>query len=94
MRAKHLNVGYGMRTGGYAPPVAQPGGTTRMWPGRWLPVRSAAELLSVNPDALRRRIERHAQRARDGGTEANIDGVRARKFGRHWRVQLGAAWNL
>ena len=59
---------------------------------RWVTVRDAAEFLSMRPDALRRSFERHAQAARDGGIEANIDGLKARKFGRHWRVMLGEAW--
>lgn len=59
---------------------------------RWLAVREAAELLSVTPAALRRRIERNAKRSRSGQVEANIDGVRARKFGRLWRVRLDDGW--
>lgn len=59
---------------------------------RWLAVGEAAEVLSVTPAALRRRIERNAKRSRGGQIEANIDGVRARKFGRLWRVRLGDGW--
>lgn len=59
---------------------------------RWLAVRDAAELLSVTPAALRRTIERNAKRLRSGHVEANIDGVRARKFGRLWRVRLCDGW--
>ena len=61
---------------------------------RWLTVRDAASVLSVSPDALRRAFERHARSAPDGGTEAEVDGVRARKFGRQWRVMLGNAWQI
>jgi hypothetical protein len=60
---------------------------------RWLPVRVAAEALTMSPDALRRTLERNAHQAEDGGTEANIDGVRARKFGRLWRVLLSGSWS-
>jgi hypothetical protein len=60
---------------------------------RWFTVRDAASALAITPDALRRSLERHATLAHDGGTEAHIDGLRARKFGRLWRVQLGAAWS-
>jgi hypothetical protein len=59
----------------------------------WVSVRVAAEFLGMSADALRRSIERHADRAPDGGIESNIDGVRARKFGRIWRVQFSAAWH-
>ncbi len=61
-------------------------------PGRWLALSRAAELLDLTPTALRRTLERRATRAQDGTVEAVLDGVRARKFGRLWRVQLGTAW--
>lgn len=60
---------------------------------QWVTVRAAAERLSVTPGALRRSLERQARRATDGGVEADIDGVRARKFGRLWRVRLSESWN-
>ena len=58
----------------------------------WFPLRDAAAILSVSPDALRKQFERRAQRAPDGGTEAHIDGVRARKFANRWRVSLPKYW--
>jgi hypothetical protein len=58
----------------------------------WVSVNSAAEFLDMSPDALRRTIERRAVRASDGGIEANVDGVRARKFGRTWRVAFSERW--
>lgn len=61
-------------------------------PIRWYTPRDAAALLSVSPEALRKRLERHAFAAADGGTEAQIDGVRGRKFGNQWRVALGPSW--
>lgn len=61
-------------------------------PLRWFTLTEAAERLSMSVDALRRQIERRAKRAPDGGTEANIDSVRARKFGRLWRVSFGQRW--
>jgi hypothetical protein len=33
-------------------------------------------------------------RATDGGTEAAVDGVQARKFGRLWRVRFSEVWGL
>jgi hypothetical protein len=59
---------------------------------RWFPLRDAAAILSVSPDALRKQFERCVQRAPDGGTEAHIDGVRARKFANRWRVSFGKSW--
>lgn len=61
-------------------------------PRGWVCIRTAAEFLGTSPDALRRSIERHVVRGPDGVLEANINGVRARKFGRLWRVKLGDAW--
>ena len=58
---------------------------------RWLTLHVAAEFLSTTASALRRRFERRARKVADGGIEAHVDGVRARKFGGRWRVQLGAA---
>ncbi|TKC98600.1 hypothetical protein [Polyangium fumosum] len=59
----------------------------------WVSIKTAADFLDMSPDALRRSIERHAVRAPDGGIESNIDGVRARKFGRLWRVQFSSRWS-
>jgi hypothetical protein len=59
---------------------------------RWFPLRDAAAILSVSPDALRKQFERCVERAPDGGTEARIDGVRARKFANRWRVSFGKPW--
>ena len=44
------------------------------------------------PDALRKQLERHVERAPDGGIEATLDGVRARKFANRWRVCFGSRW--
>jgi hypothetical protein len=55
-------------------------------------LREAADILDVSPGALRKQFERKARRASDGGVEAEIDGVRARKFANRWRVSFGDAW--
>jgi hypothetical protein len=60
----------------------------------WVSVQVAADYLGLGHAALRRTLERRAARVADGGTEANVDGVRARKFGRLWRVQFSASWLL
>lgn len=62
--------------------------------GAWLPLERAAAHLSMNVAALRKTLERRATRASDGATEASLDGVRARKFGRTWRVRFSDAWGL
>lgn len=61
-------------------------------PLRWYPLRDAALVLGVSPSALRKVLERRATRAADGGVEAVVDGVRARKFVNRWRVSFGEAW--
>ena len=61
---------------------------------RWVSIETAASILSLSAAALRRSIERRAQRVADGGIEARLDGIRARKLGRIWRVSLGASWTL
>jgi hypothetical protein len=59
---------------------------------RWYALRDAAPLLGLSPAALRKQFERKATRTPDGGTEAVVDGVRARKFANRWRVSFGKAW--
>jgi hypothetical protein len=61
-------------------------------PLRWYPLRDGAEILGVSADALRKQFERHIRRAPDGGIEADVDGVRARKFANRWRVSFGKPW--
>ncbi len=58
----------------------------------WIGVDEAAEILGVPVITLRRAIERNARRLPDGSITSSADGVRARKFGRRWRVTLDAAW--
>jgi len=59
---------------------------------RWISIREAAKLVSYSEVSFRRLIERHARRGVDGTIESSIDGIRARKLGRIWRVQLGKEW--
>jgi len=61
-------------------------------PLRWYLLRDAANVLGLSPEALRKQFERKARRAPDGGVEAEVDGVPARKFANRWRVSLGEAW--
>jgi hypothetical protein len=51
-----------------------------------------AAILSMSDEALRKKLERHARKAPDGVVEAEIDGIRGRKFGRSWRVLLSERW--
>lgn len=74
--------------------MSKPEGAPKRGYGPWLPLERAAEYLSMNAAALRKTLERRATRASDGATEANLDGVRARKFGRIWRVRFSDAWGL
>lgn len=66
--------------------------TKAQTPLRWYALRDAAQILCVSPAALRKLLERRVRRAVDGGVEAVIDGVRARKFANRWRVSFGEAW--
>ncbi len=60
---------------------------------QWVSIIRAAEILGeASPEALRRKFDRASHLSDNGVVEANIDGVRARKFGRIWKVQLSAAW--
>jgi hypothetical protein len=58
----------------------------------WISLQSAADVLGMTPGALRKILERNAHRAHDGVTEADFNGVRARKLGRLWRVTLSSSW--
>jgi hypothetical protein len=61
---------------------------------QWVSLQSAAQVLGMTPAALRKSLDRRAARTSDGGIEAEIDGVRGRKFGRLWRVVFSPAWTL
>ena len=61
-------------------------------PLRWYSLRDAAVILGLSADALRKQLERHVIRAKDGGIEARLDGIRARKFANRWRVSFSDAW--
>ena len=68
--------------------MTPPSGATKGWTS----LARAAAALDMTDAALRRALERRAVRAPDGGIEAELDGVRGRKLGRLWRVQLGERW--
>ena len=60
--------------------------------GSWRSIEATARILGVPTITLRRLIGRSARRAPDGSMEACVDGIRARKLGRHWRVWLHPSW--
>jgi hypothetical protein len=60
-------------------------------PGEWMRLAQAAKVLDMDVRTLRRAIRRNLREA-EGGTITCPDGIAARKIGRHWRVQLAAAW--
>jgi len=62
----------------------------------WMSTDEAAAILGVPVVTLRRAIERGARRLPNGVCESILPdhGVRARKFGRNWRVQLEAGWTV
>jgi len=70
--------------------VAQSASTPNSQP--WLSLLTAAEHLGESADSLRKKLERASVRAEDGTVEANLDGIRARKLGRLWKIRLSAGW--
>jgi hypothetical protein len=46
----------------------------------------------MSPGSLRKALERRARRTADGGVEAELDGLRARKLANRWLVSLGPYW--
>jgi hypothetical protein len=60
--------------------------------GPWRSIEASARILGVPTITLRRLIGRSARRASDGSVEACIDGIRARKLGRQWRVWRPPSW--
>ena len=61
---------------------------------RWISLSAAADLLGLTATALRKSLDRRSSRSKDGGIEAELDGVRGRKLGRLWRVTLSSAWTV
>jgi hypothetical protein len=58
----------------------------------WLTVDQAAAILNTPVVTLRRTLERNSRRGPNAGTIARVDGITARKLGRHWRVWLDPEW--
>ncbi len=58
----------------------------------WASVEHAAAFLDVPPVTLRRMLERHARRGEDGAVVATVNGIKARKLGRAWRLLLDEGW--
>jgi hypothetical protein len=59
----------------------------------WISISEAGAALGMSEEALRKRLNRAARiRGSDGVTEIVTDGIRARKIGRSWRVQLSKGW--
>ena len=71
-----------------APPAVPPGPPPPL-ATPWVSIRAAAGLLSMTEAALRKALERRAERRGDA-TVADLDGIRGRKLGSRWRVSLAA----
>lgn len=56
----------------------------------WMSVTRAARTLGISPEALRARINRQSKKL--GLTEFVIDGMRVKRLGSTWRVQLDPSW--
>ncbi len=61
-------------------------------PTKWISLASAAEILGEPEESLRKKLARASRRGSDGVTEAMVDGVRARKLGRNWKIHLSPGW--
>ncbi len=61
-------------------------------PRMWISVERAARTLDIHPTTLRRHLEKNVFRSADGGIEARVDGIVARKLGNRWKLLLGPAW--
>ena len=57
----------------------------------WISLLKAADHLAESPASLRKKLERAAV-LRDGMIEAELPGLRARKFGKLWKVRLSDGW--
>lgn len=60
----------------------------------WLGIHRAAEALDEDAESLRKKLERASKRHPDGHIEAEINGVRGRKLGHLWKVQLPPGWTV
>ena len=67
-------------------------GLSTIPPSGWMPLRAAAWSLGMTPGSLRKALERRAVRTTDGGIQAELDGLRARKLANRWLVSLGRNW--
>lgn len=67
-------------------------GSGALNPHTWVSLDEAASFLSVPAVTLRRALERNTRKADDGAVVAQVDGISARKLGRHWRLRLDAGW--
>mgnify|MGYP003382202929 CR=1 FL=1 len=61
-------------------------------PSTWISLARAAEVLGEPEESLRKKLARASRKGADGVVEASIDGVRARKLGRNWKVRLSVGW--
>jgi hypothetical protein len=58
----------------------------------WMSTCEAAAILGVREITLRRTLERHSCKRSDGTITATVDGLKARKFSRQWRISLDQVW--
>lgn len=61
-------------------------------PRKWISLARAAEVLGEPEESLRKKLTRASRKASDGVVEATLDGIRARKLGRNWKVLLSSRW--
>lgn len=63
-------------------------------PKTWVSIARAAEILDEPAEGLRKKLTRaHRSLAADGVPEVQLGpGIRARKCGRNWKIQLSEGW--
>jgi len=58
----------------------------------WVSLPTAAEHLGESQTGLRKKLDRASKLGEDGVVEAHLEGLRARKFGKLWKIRLDRGW--
>jgi hypothetical protein len=61
-------------------------------PSSWVSLARAAEFLDESPTGFRKKLDRASSLDEDGLVHATLPGLRARKFGKLWKVRFDRGW--
>ena len=61
-------------------------------PSSWVSLARAAEILDESPSGLRKKLDRASSRDEHGLVHAELAGLKARKFGKLWKIRLDRGW--